>query len=101
MVKHIVMWRLKENALGATKQENAEKLRQLLTELKSKVPQIVDLEVGINFDESEAAYDVALYSTFKNREDLDIYQKDAEHAKIKAFVAQIRTERVMADYFAD
>ena len=31
MIKHIVMWRLKEEAAGATKEENALKLKERLS----------------------------------------------------------------------
>ena len=74
MVKHIVMWKLKEEAEGKTKKENAEIIKSSLEGLKNKISEIVEIEVGINWNDSDAAYDVVLYSVFNTREDLDSYQ---------------------------
>lgn len=98
MVKHIVMWRLKELANNATKQENAIKLKEKLESLRDKIEEIKDIEVGINVNPSEAAFDVVLYSEFENLEALNIYQNHPEHKKIVEFVTQIRTDRCVVDY---
>ena len=98
MIKHIVMWRLKDFAAGATKEENAVKLKQSLEELDSVIDAISAIEVGINFNGSPAAFDVVLYSEFENREALEAYQKHPEHLKIVDFVGEIRTDRAVVDY---
>ena len=36
MIKHIVMWRLKDHAMGTSKSENAGKLKALLEALSAK-----------------------------------------------------------------
>ena len=48
MIKHIVLWRLKDHAMGASKKENAEKLKSLLEALRDTIKEIKHLEVGIN-----------------------------------------------------
>lgn len=98
MIKHIVMWRLKEIADDATKQENAEKLKGKLESLRDKIKEIKFIEVGINVNPSEAAYDIVLYSEFENREALQKYQNHPEHKKIVDFVTRIRTDRCVVDY---
>lgn len=98
MIKHIVMWRLKESAAGASREENAKKLKQSLEDLKDKIEDIKAIEVGINFNSSPAAFDVVLYSEFDNREGLDAYQNHPEHLKIVDFVGEIRTDRAVVDY---
>ncbi len=98
MIKHIVLWRLKDQAEGADSAENAKKIVQALGTLKSKINEIVDLEAGINYNETAAAYDVALYSVFKTKADLDIYQKHPEHVNVAQMVSKLVSERAVVDY---
>jgi len=98
MVKHIVMWKLKETAEGYTKDQNAERIKFALEELMKHIPQIQRLEAGINQNSSEAAFDVVLYSEFADWESLEIYQKHPKHEQYKKFIAPLRCERVVADY---
>ncbi len=98
MIKHIVMWRLKDSAAGASREENAKKLKQSLEDLKDKIEDIKAIEVGINFNASPAAFDVVLYSEFADMEGLDSYQNHPEHLKIVDFVGEIRTDRAVVDY---
>ena len=98
MIKHIVMWRLKEFANDATKEENARILKDKLESLRDKIEELKEIEVGININTSEAAFDVVLYSEFENIEALKKYQNHPEHKKIVDFVARIRTDRCVVDY---
>lgn len=98
MIKHIVMWNLKDFAAGAGKEENAKKLKESLEELGGVIEEIKAIEVGFNFNPSPAAFDVVLYSEFENREGLEAYQKHPEHLKIVDFVGEIRSERAVVDY---
>ncbi len=98
MIKHIVMWRLKDEAAGATKEENALKLKDALESLKGKIELLKAAEVGINFNPSPAAFDVVLYSEFEDQEGLNAYQNHPEHVKIVDFVGEIRTDRAVVDY---
>ena len=98
MSKHIVLWKLKDSAEGASKQENIKKMKTGLEALKTKIPRIRHLEVGINMIPSDAAYDIALYSEFVSEKDLDSYQKHQEHLKIADFIGKIRESRVVVDY---
>lgn len=98
MIKHIVMWKLKEFAEGQKKSENAGIIKTRLEALKNKIEQIKFIEVGINLNQSEQAYDAVLYSEFSNLDDLDIYKNHPEHLKISKFVSMVRESRVVADY---
>ena len=99
MVKHIVMWKLKDYAENASKNDNALKLKNRLEELKDLIPEIQSIEVGINFDTSEAAYDVVLYSEFENKEDLRAYQAHPEHQRlISEFLEHVRIDKKVVDY---
>jgi len=98
MIKHIVFWRLKDSALGKSKLDNSRELKAVLEGLKDKIDTIKEIEVGINVNNSEAAYDVALYSEFDSPGDLETYQKHPEHVKVVGFVNEIREERAVVDY---
>jgi len=60
MIKHIVMWKLKDFAEEANKAVNAQKIKELLESLKDKIKEIKHIEVGINIINSDASADVAL-----------------------------------------
>lgn len=98
MIKHIVMWKLEENAEGNTKLENAKIIKKKLEALVGIIPEIVELEVGIDILETNQSYDVVLVSTFKSLEDLDIYAKHPEHVKVGEFVGKVRKDRIAVDY---
>ena len=66
MVRHIVCIKLKDFAEGASKAENARMLRQRLEAMRGRVPGLLDLEVGLNFEPSEAAYDLAERSLYES-----------------------------------
>jgi len=92
MIKHTVMWRLKN------REQNAPELKAMLEGLKAKIPQIREIEAGINFNPSETAADVVLYSEFESREALAEYQKHPDHLKVAEFLREIATDRRVADY---
>jgi hypothetical protein len=98
VIKHIVLWKLKDFAEGADKHQNARKIETMLLGLKERIPQLKEIEVGINVLPSDASYDVALYSSFNNEHDLEIYQKHPEHLKVAEFVSAVRENRVVVDY---
>ena len=92
MIKHIVMWKLKDEAEGNSKAENAQIIKNSLEDLKEKINEIVHIEVGIDVNKSEQAYDVVLYSTFNS------YQKNPDHVKAGSFVKKVASSRVVVDY---
>ena len=98
MIKHIVMWKLKDFAEGRNKADNALRMKQALENLKLKVPEIVEIEAGIDFNKSEAAFDIVLYSSFKSQEDLLRYQKHPDHQLVADFINKIQVERAVVDY---
>jgi hypothetical protein len=100
MIKHIVFWKLKDFAEGASKKENAIKVKAMLEEMRGKIPGMLKLEVGINFEASDSACDISLYSEFESRAALDAYQIHPEHMKVKEFLPLVRTERYVVDYEA-
>ena len=97
MVKHIVMWKLKDFAEGKSKDENIKFIKAELENLVNLIPQIKFLEVGKNIL-PDADYDAVLYSEFESPEDLEIYQNHPEHKKVAAYVSKVRDGRTSGDY---
>jgi hypothetical protein len=98
MIKHIILWRLKDFAEGSTKQDNAMKVKSMLEDMRGKIPGLIKLEVGLNFEGSDTASDISLYTEFESREALDGYQSHPVHMKVKEFIPLVRTERRVVDY---
>jgi hypothetical protein len=98
MTKHIVLWKLKEEAEGRSRKENALELKRQLEDLKKHIPEILELEVGLPIEAGDTVSDVALYSSFKDKEALETYQKHPEHQKVVAFVKKTVAERRVVDY---
>ena len=98
MIKHVVMWKLKDFAEGCDRKENANKIKTLLEGLKDKIEQIVYLEVGVNLNDSNMAFDAVLISEFQDIHGLEIYKNHPEHLKVADFVAKVRLDRAVVDY---
>jgi hypothetical protein len=92
------MWKLKENAEGNTKEINSLEIKRQIESLKGRIDKVLELEVGINFEESSQAYDVVLYSTFHSKDDLNYYQNNEEHLKVVNFIKKVIEERIVVDY---
>lgn len=98
MIRHVVAWKLKEIAEGKTKEENAKIIKQGLKGLKPIVKEIISIEVGINFNNSDAAFDLVLITNFNSIEDLNAYQTNPNHLKIAEYIGKVREDRIVADY---
>jgi hypothetical protein len=97
-IAHVVLWRLKESTEGAPKSENSAEMKRRLEALRTTVPRILRLDVGVNIEGSDAAWDVALYSEFANADDLAAYQAHPDHLKVAEWIATVREDRAVADY---
>lgn len=98
MLKHIVMWKIKDQVGGLSKIESAQKAKRLLEDVAEKVPNILSLEVGLDCSGDELSSDLVMISTFASREGLATYLQHPEHLKIVPFMKSIRAERRVVDY---
>ena len=98
MLKHVVMWKLKDFAEGCDKKQNALKIKAMLESLKGKVPQISSIEVGINVKDTDMSFDAVLISEFENEQKLEEYKVHPEHVKVSHFVAKVKEGRNVVDY---
>lgn len=97
MVKHIVMWKLKDEAHGNDKATNARLIKEKLEALNGKIEGLLKLEVGIDFL-GGGNFDVVLYSKLSKKEDLDTYQNHPLHQALLPFVKEAVTERKAVDF---
>lgn len=104
MIRHVVMWKLKDEAAGATKKKNAEKMKLILEGLKTHIDEIKNVEVGINInadEDEDMAYDVVLISDFETELDFTMYTRNAHHKKAVDFIESVIEERRFVDYKVD
>ncbi len=98
MIRHIVMFRLKETAEDGLKKVNAEKIKKDLEALPDKIDLIKEYDVGINIKETERSYDIVLISSFDSMEKLQEYSKHPEHVQVLEFINKVRTDIAVVDY---
>ncbi|MES2015606.1 MAG: Dabb family protein [Pseudomonadota bacterium] len=98
MIKHIVMWKLKDFAEGSDRAANAVKMKQKLDGCAKLSPGTLKFEVALAQPGLEATYDVILYSEFENKEALAEYGDHPTHMAIKPFIGAVRESRQCMDY---
>lgn len=102
MIRHIVMWKLKENAAGATKKKNAEKLKLILEGLRANIEEIKAVEVGIQINEDQDdSLDVVLICDFETELDFQMYTRNPHHKKAINFIDKVAEKRYFVDYKVD
>ena len=100
MIKHIVMWQLKDEAEGNPRSANAELMKDKLEDLQGRIPGLLTIEAGLDFSRTDSSADVVLYSTFESREALNAYQVHPEHEAVKDFIGAVTAARWVVDYEA-
>lgn len=101
MLKHIVIFKLKEFAEGNNKLENARLIKQRLEELPTIIPQIFGYEIGLNSLKDPRAYDMVLIASFRSMDDFLIYQNNPAHKKALEFIMKRAEDAKVVDYFLD
>ena len=81
MVKHVILWTLKDEFSDEEKGKIRQGIKEGLEGLKGKVPGIVDIRVNIHGLASSNA-DLMLDSTFESAEALKAYSVHPEHVAI-------------------
>ena len=98
MVKHIILWKLKENLVGEEKRSVLENMKRELEALAGVVPGLVSIKIVIDKFESSSA-DAMLDSTFESEEAIAVYQKHPAHVKAAdTYVRPFVDARVCMDY---
>lgn len=98
MVKHVILWKLKESLSGEEKDNVMKEMKEHLEALVGKVPGLRSLRVTINEMESSNA-DVMLDSELEDAEALKGYQVHPEHVKTAdTYVRPFAEIRLCMDY---
>ena len=98
MIKHIVMWKLQDEAGGATRTQNALAMKNQLELLPAVIPQIRELEVGLTLQDSDRFMDVILITGFNSLADLASYRDNPKHRDVAAFIRAVVSETRVVDY---
>ncbi len=98
MVKHIILWQLKEEYTQEEKTQIAAEIKEGLESLKGKIPGLLDIHVQTDRLASSNA-DVMLDSSFESEEALKGYATHPEHVKVADTKVRPHTKnRVCMDY---
>jgi len=98
MIKHIVMWKLKDFAEGSSRAANAHKMKDKLDACAKLSPGTLKFEVALAQPGLEATYDIILVAEFTNQEALAEYAAHPTHKAIMPFIGAVRDERQCMDY---
>jgi len=91
MVKHIVMWQLRDKA-------DAPLLKARLEALAGVIPGLLRIEVGIDFLASEQSADLVLIAELENKETLERYQNHPAHQAVVPLVKAAASSRTVIDF---
>jgi hypothetical protein len=98
MVKHIVFFKLANSLSPDIKLAQLKKLAQIFSPLGSKFPFIIEYRTGINYNEAPHAWDFAIDSIFRNKEDLQKYMISVEHVEAVSKASEIEKTKAVIDY---
>jgi len=94
MLNHVVQLKFKPDV----KEDDIQKLENLLEELPNKIMDILVYEFGRNTISSERAYDFALVSLFANPESLERYRVHPDHQVVLDIIKRICENVVTVDF---
>ncbi len=97
MIRHVVMWKLKDSAEGLSKAENIEWMKENLFALCPVIPEIKRMEIGTDVTGSETSMDLMLLTEFESLEALKTYAVHPEHVKVAAYVRAVAQTRAVLD----
>lgn len=98
MVKHVILWQLKDELSEAEKQNAKQQIKAGLEGLAGKVPGLIDIKVNINGLPTSNA-DVMLDSTLESFDALKAYAVHPAHVAVADGAVKPNTKlRVCLDY---
>lgn len=97
MVKHIVLFKLKDNVPEAEKQIAMSNFKKAIEALPAKISVIRKIEVGLNMNPEES-WNVALYSEFDKLDDVKLYATHPDHVAAGKILADLKENRSCVDY---
>ena len=97
MVKHIVLFKLKDEVPETDKLVVMNKFKEATEALPAKISVIRKIEVGLNMNPGES-WHIALYSEFDNLDDVKFYATHPDHVAAGKIIAEAKESRSCVDY---
>ena len=98
MIKHIVMWKFKDEAEGQSREANMAKAKEILFALEPIIPELKKMEIGKDITHSDMSMDLVLLTEFETVEDMKTYAVHPEHLKVSKFIRSVIESRRVIDY---
>ena len=98
MIRHIVMFKLKDFPDESGKMTAAHKVIQRLDELPSKINVIRKYEAGSDVRKLSWSYDIVLIMDFDSIADLEVYTIHPAHQDFVTFNKDYSVEKTCIDY---
>ena len=99
MYKHLVLWKLKEEANGMSNAELAVEVKRRLDELPAHISEIKRYETAINIGDYGASFfDVSVISEFENKDAFWNYTKYPIHDEVVAYISSVMVAEEIVDY---
>ncbi len=98
MIRHVVLWTIKDSIDGVNKPEAIVNMKHKLESLSGKIDGLISLQVGLNKNTNPDAYDICLITEHISWEALTIYQEHPLHKEVAAYVGNVRKNRAVTDY---
>ena len=97
MVKHNVLFKLKDEVPETDKLVVMNKFKEAIEALPAKISVIRKIEVGLNMNPGES-WHIALYSEFDNLDDVKFYATHPDHVAAGKIIAEAKESRSCVDY---
>lgn len=97
MVKHIVLFKLREDVPAEQRLEAMRSFKAAIEALPERISCIRKVEVGLNVNPSEA-WNIALYSEFDSLDDVKRYAVHPDHVAAGKLLAEVKESRACVDY---
>lgn len=97
MVKHIVLFKLKDEAPVDKKLAAMTGFKAAIEALPEKISVIRKIEVGLNINPGET-WSIALYSEFDTLDDVRTYAVHPDHVAAGKLLAEVKESRACVDY---
>jgi hypothetical protein len=98
MIRHIVIWRLKDEAKCFGWVERLESIHLVVAAMRERVPELLRIELGVNKAQVADSADLLLLSEFRSWEALHGYEKHPLHDELRRLIVPVRLERRVLDY---
>ena len=99
MIKHIVLWTIKEGETSRVKFERMAEVKARLLDLKDQIREIVSMEVAFNSPSApDSNYDVILITEFGSWADLEVYRTHPAHVEVAEYINNVKQNRSSIDF---